>query len=378
MIDARPLDIDFPPVRISTRVDTAVGGVSRIADRLQEFGLIRRNGLVLAIGDVGAAAACERAEASLAAAGAAVAWHRIEPSEPVKVQATADRIVEWAIDRGVERGTPIVAVGGGIVCDLAGHVAGTLLRGLPLVLVPTTLLAMVDAAFGGKTGVNVPLSEGRLGRNLVGGFHPARLVLADVESLDTLPERELRAGLAECVKHGWVDGEEHLAWIESQLGVLAERRPIRSVALKPLVERSIVVKAGIVTRDPLEQGERRLLNFGHTYAHAIEARPGNRWRHGEAVAIGMVAATAAALAGGRTEAAVLERMRTLLERLGLPTALGEGIPAAELRALMDLDKKRSGRALRLVLPDRSGRLEVVEAPSEDMVKAGWEAVGATA
>jgi len=378
MIDAMPIDISFPPVPFSTRVDTSVGAVGRLATRMAEIGMLGRDGLVAIVADVGAESVLGRAEASLLDAGATVSVHRIEPMETVKVQSTADRIVEWAIDLGVSRGTPILAIGGGIVCDLAGHVAGTLLRGMPLVLVPTTLLAMVDAAFGGKTAVNVPLSGGRLGRNLVGGFHPAKLVVADIVALETLPERELRAGFAECVKHGWVDGEEHLAWIESQAAQLAEPGPRRTSVLRPLVERSIAVKAGIVTRDPFEHGERRLLNFGHTYAHAIEARAGNRWHHGEAVAIGMVAAAAAAVAGGRAEPSVLDRMRVLLDRLGLPVTLGEPIPLAELRGPMALDKKRSGLALRLVLPDRVGRLEVVEAPPEEMVAAGWRAVGATA
>jgi 3-dehydroquinate synthase len=132
-----------------------------------------------------------------------------------------------------------------------------------------------------------------------------------------------------------------------------------------------------VIRDPFELADRRLLNLGHTYAHAIEARPGNRWRHGEAVAIGLVSATAASEAAGRAEIGLARRMRTLLERLGLPVDLGEAVPVGDLRGLMQLDKKRTGRALRLVLPVRPGAIEVVEAPPEEIVAAGWQAVGAT-
>lgn len=378
MIDDRSFDIEFPPVRHSTRVAVAAGGVSRIGERMAEAGVAVDGRLVLAVGDLGAeAVAFGGVEASLQASGATVAWHRLEPTEPVKVQATADRIVEWAIELGADRGTPVVAVGGGIVCDLAGHVAGTLLRGVPLVLVPTTLLAMVDAAFGGKTAVNVPLSEGRLGRNLVGGFHPAALVVADVATLGTLPERDLRSGLAECVKHAWIGGEEDLGRLEAHADVLAAPNPDRGASLHELVERSIALKSEIVIRDPFERADRRLLNLGHTYAHAIEARPGNRWRHGEAVAIGLVAATAASEAAGRAEIGLARRMRTLLERLGLPVDLGEAVPVGELRGLMELDKKRTGRALRLVLPVRPGAIEVVEAPPEEIVAAGWQAVGAT-
>jgi len=380
MIDALPTDFLFPPSRISTRVDASLGSASHVGTRLHELGILSSDAesTVLVVGDLGAVEVFDRVEASLTACGARVEWHRIEPSESIKVQATADRIVEWAIERGVDRGTPILAVGGGIVCDLVGHVAGTLLRGIPLALVPTTLLSMVDAAFGGKTGVNVPLSGGRLGRNLVGGFHPARVVVADVSTLATLPDRDLRAGLAECVKHGWVDGEEHLSWLEARADELTADGAIRKIALRDLVRRSIVVKAGIVTRDPLERGERRFLNLGHTFAHAIEARPGNRWRHGEAVAIGLVAAAAASEAAGCAESGVLERTRALLGRLGLPVVLGDAPPATELRELMALDKKRSGRALRLVLPIRPGVIEVLESPAEEVVAAGWAAVGATA
>ncbi|MGA0286735.1 MAG: 3-dehydroquinate synthase family protein [Phycisphaerales bacterium] len=376
MTDAGTIDIAFPTTTHATRVEASRGAASRIGPAMVEAGLSVEGRLVLAVGDSGAAEVFERVESSLRDRGADVAWHRVEATEANKVQATADRIIEWAIEQGADRGTPIVAVGGGIVCDLAGHVAGTLLRGLPLVLVPTTLLAMVDAAYGGKTAVNVPLSGGRLGRNLVGGFLPATLVAADVSTLRTLPERDLRAGLAECVKHGWVDGEAHLARLESDADAITDGGASQTAALEGLVRRSIEVKAAIVTRDPFEQGERRHLNLGHTFAHAIEARPGNRWRHGEAVAIGLVAAAAASSEAGLAEAGVVERTRSLLERLGLPVALDEAVPVEALRALMDLDKKRKGRSLRLVLPVRPGAIEVVEGPPEAVIAAGWSAVAA--
>lgn len=360
----------------ATEIVCGRGELASIAARLEELGLAAA-GRVVVVGDPAAeSAATLEVERSLAEAG--LSWRRIEAAsgEAHKVQPAVDRILGEAIEWGVDRGTPLVAVGGGCVGDLAAFAASVLLRGVPLVLVPTTLLAMVDASIGGKTAVNLPLPEGVLGRNLVGTFHPARLVVSDPAALATLPQREFRAGLAECVKHALLDGEPAVGFLEANAAELAAWPAAGESAVEALLARSIATKSEIVASDPLEQDRRRHLNLGHTYAHAIEALPGTPWLHGEAVSLGLVAAAAAAAEAGWLAEEAAARLGSLLASLRLPTRWPVGeVAIGRLRGLMGLDKKQRGGRLALVLLRGWGSPGVLEDPPERVVMAGWRAVG---
>lgn len=362
----------------ATVIEVQPGAVSTLGDRLVERGLAARGTRAILVVDRNAAeAAGDLVERSMREAGLDAKRIDVEAAEERKVQGEVDRILSAAIEHGVDRRSPLVAVGGGCVGDLAGYAASVLLRGVPLVLVPTTLLAMVDASIGGKTAVNVTLGDGSLGKNLVGSFWPASLVLCDRETLRTLPSDEFRSGLAESLKHAWLEGESAVEWIEARAETLADPASSgHAEAIGHLIASSIRCKSAVVARDPLERGERRLLNLGHTFAHAIESIPATRLRHGEAVAIGLIAAATAAESLGMAEAGTAARIRASATRLGLPTSLADGAKAASLRAGMALDKKRAGSALRLILPRRPGRIEVVESPPDSAIAAGWQAVGA--
>ena len=274
---------------------------------------------------------------------------------------------------GLDRKGLVLGIGGGIVCDLAGYLAASWMRGIRLALAPTTLLAMVDAGLGGKTGINRPLPGGGLGKNLVGAFWPARLVICDTDTLETLGEREFRSGLAECVKHGIIEGEEALAALEADLPDVLSRDP---GAMPRFVARSASVKAEVVRRDFREGGERALLNLGHTYAHAIESRVEFGLLHGEAVSIGLVAAATAGEAAGLASPGLADRVGAILRTCGLPTSIrtgGEDL-AASLRRAMQLDKKNAGGRLKLILPASPGDCRMVSDPEEAIVQAGWSAV----
>ncbi len=359
----------------SSRIEIGAGSLARGPESWRHAGLLAEGGLVLLVVDPAAASAAGDPLAErLEDAGLRVVRIEVSAGETQKTQPSVDRVLAAAIAAGADRTTPLIAVGGGCVGDLAAFAASVLLRGVPLILVPTTLLAMVDAAIGGKTAINLAFADGSIGRNLVGTFWPAHHIVADPATLSTLPAEEFRSGLAECVKHAWIASPEHLEWLEACAeSLVGSRHP---ELISPLIEASARIKATLVAEDPLERGVRRHLNLGHTFAHAIEGRPRNRLRHGEAVAVGMVAAAATAEVLGRAEPGTAARMRTLFARLGLPTSLPEGGELAAHRAGMNLDKKRSHRGLRLVLPCRPGRVEVVESPPEPAVEAGWRAVGA--
>ena len=296
-------------------------------------------------------------------------------TEREKSMAGVERVWDDLMAGGVDRKGVVVAIGGGIVCDLAGFAASSWMRGVSLVLAPTTLLSMVDASLGGKTGVNRPRAGGGLAKNLVGAFWPARLVLADTDTLDTLGEREFRAGLAECVKHGLIEGEETLAALAADLPAVVARDP---EAIPRFVARSVSVKAGIVARDFRESGERALLNLGHTFGHAIESRAEFGLLHGEAVAIGLVAAAAASVEAGLASTSLVDRVRGLVVGCGLPVRLpaaaSDPAVAADLRSAMRLDKKVDAGRLRLVLLRGPGQVEVAVVADQRVVEAGWAAV----
>ncbi|MGW6690386.1 3-dehydroquinate synthase [Streptomyces sp. NPDC054961] len=262
-------------------------------------------------------------------------------------------------DAGFTRSDALVAVGGGATTDLAGFAAAGWLRGVRLVLVPTTLLGMVDAAIGGKTAVNLPQ-----GKNLVGAFHPPAGVLCDLDLLDALPPADYVSGLAEVIKAGFIADPEILR--------LVEEDPAGAVHTRELVERAVRVKAEVVTEDFREDGRREHLNYGHTLGHAIERVSGYRVRHGHAVAAGMVFAAELAHLAGRLSAADAERHRTLLAAAGLPTThTGAWAP---LREAMGIDKKTRGNRLRLVVLDAVARPGLLTGPDEDLLEAAYQRI----
>ncbi|MFP4143829.1 MAG: 3-dehydroquinate synthase [Phycisphaeraceae bacterium] len=305
---------------------------------------------------------------SLENAGYATRVAEMPPGEEHKTLGTVRSLYEVMLEAKMERQSPVVALGGGITGDTAGFVAATYLRGVPFVQCPTTLLAMVDASVGGKVGVNVPQ-----GKNLIGAFYQPMRVVIDPETLRTLPDRELRCGLAECVKHGVIRDGELFDWLGGHLEAIQR---LDSAAMVELVERNVRIKAAVVMEDEKEAGVRAHLNFGHTFAHAIEAADYGRYHHGEAVAIGMVAATRLAVDAGLCEAGLLARLTRLLEAIGLPVRGEELPPAEKLLETMRLDKKVQGAKIRLVLPEKMGRVVVTDEQPEEAILAAWRAVGA--
>lgn len=313
----------------------------------------------------------DAARAALERAGYAVTVVPLPRGEGNKSLDTVRDAYDRLLDARLERRSPVVAVGGGIVGDTAGFVAATYLRGVPFVQVPTTLLAMVDSSVGGKVGVNVPQ-----GKNLIGAFYQPNLVVADVETLRTLPPRELRCGLAECVKHGVIRDPALFEWIEANLPRI---EALDADALVELVARNVAIKAAVVMADEKETGERAHLNFGHTFAHAIEAAmlphdgtsEHGPYLHGEAVALGMVAATRLAIAQGSCDPSLAERLTALLGRIGLPTAARD-LPAPErMLEWMRLDKKVEDARLRLVLPVKMGEVVVASDVPDAAIASAW-------
>jgi 3-dehydroquinate synthase len=281
-------------------------------------------------------------EQSLAAAGVAHRALVLPPGEAAKSMARLGELLDRLFDVGIDRATTIVALGGGVIGDLAGFAAAVALRGIDCVQVPTTLLAQVDSAIGGKTGINT-----RHGKNLVGAFHQPRLVLADVAVLRTLPPRELRAGYAEVVKYGLIDRPDFFRWLEAHGPEVLAGDP---AAQQHAVLESCRAKAAVVAADEREGGRRALLNLGHTFAHALEAACGygEELLHGEAVALGLVLAFDLSVRLGLCPAADADRVRTHLGAVGLPTTLGairsDGFAFDALLGAMAHDKKaRAGR-----------------------------------
>ncbi|MHC4983912.1 MAG: 3-dehydroquinate synthase [Planctomycetota bacterium] len=273
-------------------------------------------------------------------------------SEASKTLATAEKVIDdlFAITPAIDRDCVLVAVGGGVVGDIVGFVAAIALRGLRFVQCPTTLLADVDSSVGGKTGVNHPA-----GKNLIGAFHQPRAVIIDVDTLKTLTVEELRNGLAECVKHAVIRDAPLLEFIEENSDAIMA---CDGEAMGRLIARNVEIKAAVVAADERESGERSHLNFGHTIGHAIEAFIGyDGISHGRAVALGMVAANEIAQRRGLIEAVAAERIRMLLERLGLPVST-QGLDAEEIWRIMQHDKKSRGGQVRMVLPTGPGRVDI--------------------
>ena len=278
---------------------------------------------------------------------------------------TLNRIFDALLENRCERATTIIALGGGVVGDLAGFAAATYQRGVPFIQLPTTLLSQVDSSVGGKTGINHPL-----GKNMIGAFYQPRLVLADTDTLKTLPERELSAGLAEVIKYGLIRDLAFFEWLEANMEKLRARDP---EALTHAIECSCRNKAEVVAEDETETGVRALLNLGHTFGHAIEAGLGyGKWLHGEAVAAGMVMAAELSRRIGWLSQADVARTAALLRRAGLPVR-GPVLGADRYMALMALDKKVASGKLRLILIEALGKGVIRDDAPETEVRAAIEA-----
>jgi len=302
---------------------------------------------------------------ALRQAGHVVYAEQIPAGEAAKDIAVAAGLWSRLAARRVTRSDAIVGLGGGAATDLAGFTAATWLRGVRLVLVPTTLLALVDAAVGGKTAVNIPE-----GKNLVGAFYPPAGVVADLDSLASLPRAEYLSGLAEVIKAGFIADPVILELIEADPQSAAQPGGPHE---RELIERAVRMKASVVTADLREAGPREMLNYGHTLGHAIERTEGYRIRHGEAVAIGMVYAAAVARQAGRLDEATARRHRAILAATGLPTGYRAGA-WRQLREAMAVDKKSRGSRLRLVVLDGLARPGILDDPPEDLLEQAYAAV----
>jgi 3-dehydroquinate synthase len=318
-----------------------------------------RNALVVA--DSGSRPHVDPLLPALAAHGIEPRLHIVPAGEPSKSIEQAERLWEALAAMKADRHAAVVAVGGGVIGDLAGFAAATYARGLPLVMVPTTLLAMVDSAVGGKVGINLPQAK-----NIVGAFHQPAAVWIDTASLATLPVREFRCGLAEVVKYGVILDADFFADLERDVEPILAHDP---ATLGALIARCCALKAQVVSQDEREEsGLRAVLNFGHTIGHAVEsvAGYGGRYLHGEAVSIGMVLESTLAERLGWIGPDVTDRISALLQRFGLPTVLDGTEPAMLLEA-MTRDKKNQHGAIRFVLPTRLGSVTLTDAASVENV-----------
>jgi shikimate kinase/3-dehydroquinate synthase len=302
-------------------------------------------------------------------AGFAVNSFIVPPGEETKSMDYAIKIYDFLVEHRAERDDIIIALGGGMVGDLAGFVAATFLRGMPWIQVPTSLVAMVDASIGGKVGVNHPE-----GKNLIGAFYQPNLVLADCQTLTTLPQRELTSGWAEVIKHGMILDEEFVQFLESNVSRLTKLEP---ELLARAIARSAAIKAQVVSQDEKErEGKRTILNYGHTIAHGLEAATRyKRFLHGEAVAIGIVGAAKLSQLLGLLPSAAVERQQAILQKFGLPTVFS-GLDLTEITRAMELDKKTKGKAIRWVLLQDIGKVVISsDVPQRDVLAVLKELAG---
>jgi 3-dehydroquinate synthase len=301
----------------------------------------------------------ERVAAPLRAAGRDVVEIVLPDGEEYKTWESLNLVFDALLANKCDRKTTLVALGGGVIGDMTGFAAATYMRGVPFVQVPTTLLAQVDSSVGGKTGINHPL-----GKNMIGAFYQPRAVLADTATLDTLPARELSAGLAEVIKHGAILDAKLFDWIEQNIDKLVARD---ADALAHAIARSCEIKADVVRKDEREGGLRAVLNFGHTFGHAIEAGMGyGNWLHGEAVGCGMVMAADLSQRLGFIDAAAVERVRALVKAAGLPVVAPD-LGAERWIELMEVDKKNEGGAIKFILLKPLGAPIITSVPRETLL-----------
>ena len=278
--------------------------------------------------------------------------------EQNKTLASIASLYDQFLAAEMDRRSPVIGLGGGVVGDMAGFAAASYLRGVPFVQIPTTVLSMVDASVGGKTGVDLPQ-----GKNLVGAFKQPSLVVIDPAVIESLPAAEFRSGLAEIVKHGIIAAPEIFRQLEGD----------GPSSLGQLISDAVRVKVDVVAEDPFEMGRRATLNLGHTFGHAIEQVSHFSIRHGEGVALGLLCAAHMAGETGQCDPALEGRIRNLLERLGLPVTL-PGYSVDAVHAAMFFDKKRQGKTLRFILPTRLGDVKIVNDPGEEYVRRALEQV----
>jgi 3-dehydroquinate synthase len=299
---------------------------------------------------------------SLTAAGFSVSNCLLPAGERYKTMNSLQKIYDQAIEQRLERSSTLLALGGGVIGDMTGFAASSWLRGINFIQVPTSLLAMVDASIGGKTGVNHPQ-----GKNLIGAFYQPRLVMIDPQVLQTLPGREWRAGMAEVIKYGIIWDEELLTMLESadRLDRLAK---VSDELVTEILRRSAQAKVDVVSQDEKEAGIRAILNYGHTIGHAVESLTGYKVvNHGEAVAIGMVAAGQLGVVSNLWSAAAADRQDAVITKAGLPTMLPSGLPVTDILAALSLDKKVQDGRVRFVLPTKIGEAIVTDSIEPNLV-----------
>lgn len=318
-----------------------VGDIARAATHAHRYAVITDSNVVLTHGD--------RVVRAIGSLGTRT--FTIPPGEASKTRDTWAELTDGLLEAGFGRDAAIIAVGGGVVGDVAGFVAATYMRGIKCVQVPTSLIAMIDASVGGKTAVDTPR-----GKNLVGAFHQPSAVVVDPSVLATLPAQHFRAGLAEAIKHGVIADARYLERIVADLPALFDKRADHGDALESLIARSIEIKAEVVRRDEREKSLRQVLNFGHTIGHAIEAASGYSMLHGECIAIGMVCEAAIAEKTGTASPGTARDVRRAVERAGLPTSIPGNVTTDRLVATMRLDKKVRSGALRFALPREIGAM----------------------
>lgn len=291
----------------------------------------------------------------------AVDYFELPDGEQYKTLDSLNKIITHLLENRHERSTTLIALGGGVVGDITGFAAACYLRGVNFLQVPTTLLAQVDSSVGGKTGVNHPL-----GKNLIGAFKQPECVLIDIDTLSTLPDRELRAGMAEVIKHGAIRDIEFIRWLEENLDQIQSLEP---VTMSYLVKRNCQIKAEVVSSDEKEKGVRAILNLGHTFGHAIESAMGyGVWLHGEAVAAGSVMAADLSFRMGLLTAGECRRFKALIAAAGLPVCPPEGITPEQFVDLMKMDKKASAGEMRFVLLNGLGTATLVDRVDADLLQ----------
>ncbi len=335
------------------RYDILIGS-GRFDDASTWSGLPRAAVALIVTNDTVAPLYLERLKRQLAPHYKQVESVVLPDGEQHKNWASLDRVIDHLLAGAADRKTVLYALGGGVIGDLTGFAAAIYMRGVPFVQVPTTLLAQVDSSVGGKTAINHPR-----GKNMVGAFYQPVRVVADLDTLDTLPDRELSAGLAEIIKYGPIADEAFLAWIEANLDALLARD---KSALAHAVKRSCEIKAWVVGQDERESGLRAILNFGHTFGHAIETGLGyGEWLHGEGVACGMVLASELSARLGLMPPAFVDRMTRVIERAGLPV-VAPRMPIERWLDLMRVDKKNEGGEIRFVVIESLGKAGLRGAP----------------
>lgn len=332
--------------RDSHPVHTGAGIIDQVGELAREAGL--KLGRAALITDTNVARLYgERAEQTLRAAGFAPVVIEFPAGEASKSITALSSLYDRLVEAQLDRASTIFALGGGVTGDLAGFAAATFLRGIALVQIPTTLVAQVDSALGGKTGINHPAAK-----NLIGAFYQPRMIAADVAALQSLPEREFREGLGEVIKYAAIMDAPMVAELERAMPAILQREPAQ---LEAIVSQSLRHKANIVQSDEHEGGLRKILNFGHTLGHALEVSAGyGSLLHGEAVAIGMVAAARLSQTQAALSEAEAQRLTGLIEAAGLPVAMPAGVRVSDLMRALKLDKKRANGGVEFVLIDRLG------------------------